>query len=249
MVSIPVRLPLEGCKGHQSDTYDVDTNDFAVGLFDLFQFPENGVNMASRNTFNTGRTLGNTRSGTLQRPRRPQRCACGRFWESGQTQWVNGGRRLDILEDPFCRAKIKRQNRIASRHPKSKTSIHPFSSVFRSNKRETMSQNPSSGPNQIEELTLSRIGLRMDDARGRLDSCRPWRMMFVSDCLKFGISALFDLIPKIIVGQELQELQLQMYIFDTRKLRRCNARKETRGGNLGGRRNGERHSSNQWPCP
>ena len=36
--AIPFRLPLEGCKGHQ-DTYDVDTNDLAIGLLDLFELP------------------------------------------------------------------------------------------------------------------------------------------------------------------------------------------------------------------
>lgn len=103
--AIPFRLPLEGCKGHQSDTYNVDTDNFAIGLLDLFQFPEDRVNMTSRSAFNTRPTLGNTRSGTLQRPRQAQRCACGRFWESGPTRWVNGGRRLEILEDPFCKEK------------------------------------------------------------------------------------------------------------------------------------------------
>jgi len=49
--AIPFRLPLEGCKGHQSDTYEVNANDFAIGLLDFFQFPEGRVNTISVKLF------------------------------------------------------------------------------------------------------------------------------------------------------------------------------------------------------
>lgn len=37
--AIPFRLPLEGCKGYYHNTYNIDTNDFAIGLLDLFKLP------------------------------------------------------------------------------------------------------------------------------------------------------------------------------------------------------------------
>ena len=38
-VSIPVRLPLEGCMGSYKNTDNIDANDLAIGLLDLLQLP------------------------------------------------------------------------------------------------------------------------------------------------------------------------------------------------------------------
>ena len=90
--AIPFRLPLEGCKGHQN-TYDVDTNDLAIGLLDLFELPAQCWVRVGRSKM-AARTSRNTRSATWRRPHWAQRCAYGRSWESARIRWAGGDPRL-----------------------------------------------------------------------------------------------------------------------------------------------------------
>ena len=151
------------------------------------------------NVFNTRRTLGNTRNGTSQRPRQLQRCACGRFWESGRTPWVNGDRRLDILGDPFYRQR-KGQNeqnfKVTSqlaKIPSSKVpNIHPsvfFGFLLRQAAKHVLE--PSSAPeNRLRNSRCRGLacGWMMLEVGGFVWTALE--IMFVCDCPSFGISAL-----------------------------------------------------------
>ena len=92
---------LNGCKGpHRDNTYNIDTNDFTIGLLDLLQLAENSFQM--QNDW-IGDILvltgGSTRNETWRQLRWVRRCAYGRSWGRAQPRWASGGQRLDILRE------------------------------------------------------------------------------------------------------------------------------------------------------